>query len=277
MSDTQLVQIQSDEALLAQGGLGQEEREGVPDPYLVVLVQPTTGNVPDGVHPGEFLLKDSGLSLSNKMRVIPIKANYVRNKYPSRVYNPNEKATCVSYDGIVPVKNSKFLVPEAENCVKCKLKEWDNTLPFGDPNAKPLCRANYRITFIHVESGMPIYITFTGKNVKRATTYWGLVQNRLDAINKFGKKGAAPLSVFNFVSLITTKKEGATYRVEFPQTDQLTPEQAAQVGPLFLQLTVHRERFLNESALAKQNEQGVEAAAGAILDGEYDEDAPVEV
>jgi hypothetical protein len=277
-NSTELVQVQSEAAILAQGGLGLNQSTLKPE--TIFMVQPSTTGLPKGVVPGTFFDKSSGDTWET-MTVVPISLHKVRDKYPTRAYKAADKPTCVSKNGLVPITNSKFLVPEAPNCEVCEFSKWNNDLPKGDPNAKPWCKEAWLLTFIDFETKLPFRIKLGGTSAKVGKQLNDAI-NRKAIMSNARAKAANPkapgVSIFDFaVEMATERAQGVTtYTITFPRIQQMTAEKAAEFGPLYVQLVTYRQRAAEERAAAEKNSQEVDSAAGEIVEGDY-EDVPTEI
>jgi hypothetical protein len=276
MSETQIVQVSQspDAAILAQGGLGLDGSSLKPE--AMILVQPTTKDLPKGTTVGSFYDKATGFSWET-LKLVPIKMNVVRAKYPSKTYKPGEKATCKSRDGLVPIKDSKFLVPEAPNCKVCEFGQWDNTSGKTGKDAAPHCKEGYLITFIEFDTKLPFYISLSGKSIAVAKQIKSTIERLAVMGNAQRKPGSPPINLFDFVVELTTINAGdsAAYMIQ-GRAQRMAPEKAAEFGPIYLEILRQREQAAANRAAA-QNSQAVNGAAGEILEPEYDEDTPVEV
>jgi hypothetical protein len=271
MSDTQIVPVNQspDAAILAQGGLGLDGSNLKPE--VMILVQPTTKDLPKGTPAGVFYDKATGFSWE-KLKLVPIKMTVVRAKYPSKTYKPGEKATCKSRDGLVPIKDSKFLVPEAPNCKVCEFGSWDNTKTGRD--AAPQCKEGYLITFIEFDTKLPFYISLSGKSIAVAKRIKSTIERLAVMANAQRKPGDPPVNLFDFVVELGTVNAGdsAAYMIE-GRAQRMAPEKAAEFGPIYLEILRQRELAAQAREAAKNNE-AVNGAAGEVLDAEYDEDGP---
>jgi hypothetical protein len=273
-----LVQVQSEAAILAQGGLGLNQSTLKPE--TIFMVQPSTTGLPKGVVPGTFYDKSSGDTWET-MTVVPISLHLVRDKYPTRAYRAADKPTCVSKNGLVPITNSKFLVPEAPNCQVCEFSKWNNDLPKGDPNAKPWCKEAWLLTFIDFETKLPFRIKLGGTSAKVGKQLDAAINRKAIMANARAKAvnpKAPGVNLFDFaVEMTAERAQGVTtYTISFPRIQQMTPEKAAEFGPLYVQLITYRQRAAEERAAQAKNDEAVNSAADDIQDAEY-EDVPTEI
>jgi hypothetical protein len=282
-----LVQVQSEAAILAQGGLGLNQSTLKPE--TIFMVQPSTTGLPKGVVPGTFFDKSSGDTWET-MTVVPISLHRVRDKYPTRAYRAADKPTCCSKNGLVPIIGSKFLVPEAPNCgyeangrfiPVCDFAKWNNDLPKGDPNAKPWCKEAWLLTFIDFETKLPFRIKLGGTSVRVGSNLNDAINRKAIMANARAKAvnpKAPGVNLFNFaVEMTAERAQGVTtYTISFPRIQQMTPEKAAEFGPLYVQLITYRQRAAEERAAQAKNDEAVNSAADDIQDAEY-EDVPTEI
>jgi hypothetical protein len=283
-NSTELVQVQSEAAILAQGGLGLNQSTLKPE--TIFMVQPSTTGLPKGVVPGTFYDKSSGDTWET-MTVVPISLHLVRDKYPTRAYKAADKPTCCSrgekneFGQLVPITNSKFLVPEAPNCQVCEFSKWNNDLPKGDPNAKPWCKEAWLLTFIDFETKLPFRIKLGGTSAKVGKQLDAAI-NRKAIMDNARAKAVNPkapgVNLFDYaVEMATERAQGVTtYTITFPRIQRMTPEKASEFGPLYVQLVTYRQRAAEERAAAEKNSQEVDSAAGDIVEGDY-ENVPTEI
>lgn len=156
MSENALVQLTPQPTAIQQGGLGLEGFQI--KPANMKLVQRTTTG--EGVIPGKLLDDLSGAHFDS-VQVVPLAIKLGRVLFPPDG-ELGAEPICRSDDGIVPSPNAA--VPQSPKCGTCDRgpKMWAN---YKNSGKKPDCQEKYRLLFVLRDTGLPYFLTVSGKSI----------------------------------------------------------------------------------------------------------------
>jgi hypothetical protein len=296
----ELVQISGNQAL-TQGGVGFGAGIFRARPMMLELVQKSSRA--ENVVYGDFRIVSTNVHLGRTIRVVMLAVPQEQREWfkDKNVFSKDNKK-CFSLDGVQP--HPRALEPPAMFCKTCSKGDinWENWRKTKDPNDLPPCGAYWNLLVADRKTQRPYYLNVKGKSYKpfkdameqqmsglmadifanvravnkeRGYTYIK-AQNRFVDTPGFilpegqtVKLAPEPLpNIFDISFDITSNNvnsaSGSSFVMSFNKFAMMSPEDKAEFGQMYLDITENKVQIDTTAAAAAAEEaEAAEAAAAA--------------
>jgi hypothetical protein len=252
MSDLVKIQPAGSTALAVAG-------EGLEDFYLkpaqMKLVQNTTTD--EGAVKGKLF---DTLSKTNyeSMQVVPLAIRMGRVLFPPGG-ELGAEPLCRSDDGVVPSPTAQ--APQSPKCATCDFgpKNWAN---YRSTGKKPDCQEKARMLFIDRETGLPYWITISGKSISQLKALKAAIFREVLKLKMQGEVRSIYDFTFKMQPISVQGRKGNYYELTFVELRKI--QNPGEFGAMY-------EMFV------KRAQEATPETADEAVDQEFDSATNVEV
>jgi hypothetical protein len=215
-----------------ENGNWGDDDDDLSRPQYIAIKQPSTEaekvqHLPNGTI---YHLDSGRVWEGNTLEMVILKMGPNRGWKPSAPkFVKGEKFVCRSNDRKTPIEGPG-LVPQAKDCASCSRASWKDYDKITKLGNKPTCEIGYFILFIDRFTKEPFIYTAT----RASSPACEAMKKAMSDMSKdiLAKTGRRPSS-FEFSVRATTVKVDKNYQIKFDRIAKLTPEAAAEFGPLY--------------------------------------------